>query len=124
MADKGSKIILDVFKILENRIVKLEKELKAQQDLVKKLVFCIAELSLLVKKFPDKQIRKTMAFKYPFPSSEAKLEISAIECDDPRPKLMALGIDLDEISELAFSENDEFSISFDTAEFIENLKLP
>ena len=123
MADKGSKIILDIYKILENRITKLEKELKSQQDLVKKLVMCISELNNAVKKLPEKQIRKSMAFRYPFPTKEVNLELSSAESDDPKSKLISLGIDLDQLSELTFSDNEDFSVSVDTADFLENLKL-
>lgn len=123
MADKGSKIVLEVCKVLEKRIVKLEKELKSQQDLVQKLVICISDLNKAVKMLPDKQIRKSMAFRYPFPTKEINLELSSAESEDPKSKLTALGIDLDQLSELTFSDNEEFSVSFDTAEFLENLNI-
>ena len=124
MADKASKIVLDIYKILETRIIKLEKELKSQQDLVKKLIICMAELNHVVQNIPDKQIRKSMAFRYPFPTKEITLEISSIESEDPKSKMTSLGIDLDQLSELTFSGNEDFSVSLDTAEILENLKLP
>ena len=124
MADKGSKIVLEIYKVLESRIVKLEKELKSQQDLVKKLVLCMVELTNTVKSLPDKQIKKFMAFKYPFPMKETNLEISSVESEDPKAKMAALGIDLDQLSDLTFAEIEDFSVSMDTAEILETLQLP
>ena len=122
MADKGSKVLIDVVKVLEKRITKIEKELKSQQDLVKKLILCIAELSNVIKKMPDKQIRRSMAFKYPFPTKDINLDLTNIEIEDVRGKVSPMNKEL-EISELAISESDEFSLSFDTVEFLDSLQL-
>jgi wobble nucleotide-excising tRNase len=123
MVDKGSKIVQDIYKILETRISKLEKELKSQQEVVKKLVICIAELSNAVKKLPDSQLRKSMAFKYPFPTQEINLEISIEDNDDTKSQMLSLGLGLDQLSELSISDNEDFSLSMDTVEFLENLTL-
>jgi hypothetical protein len=119
MADKGTKIVMEIIKTLENRITKIEKELKSQQELVKKLVLCISELTTIIKTLPEKEIRKLMAFKYPLVTQEIKLDLSILE--DLSTKLLKPEEKIDQVSELAVSENEEFSLSFDTLEILDIL---
>ncbi|OMJ92051.1 hypothetical protein SteCoe_5255 [Stentor coeruleus] len=121
MAEKGSKIVLDVVKGLEKRIIKLEKELKSQQEIVKKLVICITELSNIVKKIPDKQIRKSMAFKYPFPSQEINLDLTHLDLEDTKPKILSISRELEQLSELTVTDSEDFSLSFETVEILDSL---
>jgi hypothetical protein len=123
MSDKASKIVSDIVKGLEQRIIKIEKELKSQQTLVKKLIICIAELTTIVKTMPEKQIRRSMAFKYPFFTKEFNLDLSALEIEEHKHKTTEMTKEL-EISELGISESDEFSLSFDTVDCLNSLHTP
>lgn len=118
MADKGQKIVSEIIKSVDTRIVKLEKELKSQQEVIKKLVICINDLSIVVKNLPEKQIKKSMAFKYPFPTKETALDLGP---EVPPSHILVANEKLEQVSELSLSENEEFSLSFDTVDIIENL---
>lgn len=118
MADKGQKIVTDIIKAVEGRIVKLEKELKSQQEVIKNLVICINDLSNIVKNLPEKQIRKLIAFKYPFPTREIGIDLGPFEAST---QILSANEKLEQVSELSVSENEEFSLSIETVEILENL---
>ena len=119
MADKGSKVLTEIVKALEIRILKIEKELKSQQDLIKKLVLCISDLTHIVKSLPAKEIKKSMAFKYPLITQETKLDLSTLE--DSITRILTADEKIDQFSELSLSDNDDFSLSMDTLDIIESL---
>ena len=119
MADKGTKVLNDIVKALDTRIVKIEKELKSQSDLIKKLVLCIADLTQVVKNLPAKEIKKSMAFKYPLITQEIKLDLSTFE--DSITRVLTADEKIEQVSELSLSDNDEFSLSMDTLDIIDSL---